>query len=216
MTGQWPRMSLSSAHRFRKDMTANPHRPPAPRISEIVLRTSQFVTMRTWYALVLSADPSFEYGEEGAGANGDGRVMDFHRLCFLRLYAEFPYTQVLALFEIPKLRGSSGDSCGLHHMQFRTASLDELADRYELLRGQQIRPYQSFNHGPAISFYYEDPDRNLVEISAPCFETQNDYLEFFKSPGYKANPTGVAIEADQFVTALRRGDDRRELVRMPS
>ena len=197
-------------------LAAKPHRLPAPRISEVVLRTSQFVKMRTWYAFVLSADPSFEYGEEGGGPNGDGRVMDFHRLCFLRLYAEFPYTQVLAIFEIPKLQSSSGNSCGLHHMQFRTASLDELADRYELLLGRDIRPYQSFNHGPAISFYYEDPDRNLIEMSAPCFDTQDDYLQFFKSAGYKANPTGVAIDADQFVTALRQGADRRELVHMPS
>jgi hypothetical protein len=89
---------------------------PSPRISEIVLRTSNFDVMRAWYQTVLSADPSFEYDVPGGRSHGTTKVLNFHRLCFLRVFSEFPYTQVPALFEIPNLGKPDGKS-GLHHMQ---------------------------------------------------------------------------------------------------
>jgi catechol 2,3-dioxygenase-like lactoylglutathione lyase family enzyme len=188
---------------------------PSPRISEIVLRTSNFDVMRSWYQTVLSAEPSFEYDVPGGGPHGQTKVLNFHRLCFLRIFSEFPYTQVLALFELPNLKKPDGTS-GLHHMQFRHASLKEWADRYEHLKKVGIAPYQSFNHGPSTSCYYEDPDGNLAEISGPNYLTDAEYRDFFASPGFARNPAGVEIDVDKFVARLRAGEDRRQLVQLPS
>ena len=74
---------------------------PAPRMSEIVLKTSQFDTMRDWYQLALSATLTFEYEVPGGGPLGDNRLENCHKLCFLKLYADYPFTQVIALFEVP-------------------------------------------------------------------------------------------------------------------
>ena len=186
-----------------------------PRISEIVLKTSRFDVMRDWYQLVLSATRTFEYDVPGQKPHGDDRAVDFHRLCFLRIFWQFPYTEVLALFEVPDLCKVER-STGLHHMQFRLGSLDALADRHERLSGFGIEPYKSYNHGPSTSFYYEDPDANLVELSGSNFESEEAYKAFFSSPGFAKNPAGVLIDPAAFIAALRSGADRDELVRLPS
>lgn len=189
---------------------------PSPRISEIVLRTSNFDAMQSWYQTVLSAEPSFEYRTPGGGAHSDTKSLNFHRLCFLRIFSEFPYTQVLALFEIPDLQRPTGGTSGLHHMQFRQASLDEWADRYERLADVGITPAETYNHGPSMSCYYEDPDGNLAEFSGPNFTTDAEYRAFFASPEFARNPAGVAVEVEDFVKRLRAGEDRRTLVKLPS
>lgn len=189
---------------------------PSPRISEIVLRTSNFEEMRIWYQTVLSAKPSFEYQAPGGGPHGTTRAVNFHRLCFLRIFSEFPYTQVLALFEIPDLQKPGSGTSGLHHMQFRNASLDEWADRYERLAEVGITPVQTFNHGPSMSCYYEDPDGNLAELSGPNYNNDAEYREFFASPEFAKNPAGVEVDVADFVQRLRAGEDRRALVKLPA
>ena len=185
----------------------------SPRMSEIVLKTSNLDRMQQWYQLVLSAEPTFEY-EHDESQQVPGKVDNFRRLCFLRLYAEFPYTQVIAIFELSDLVNNE-NALGLHHMQFKEASIGHLVDRYEMLARHGITPYQSFNHGPATSFYYEDPDKNLVELSGANFETEAEYRAFFKTPAFSKNPTGIEISDTDFVRRYRAGLDIRELVRLP-
>lgn len=189
---------------------------PAPRISEIVLRTSQFDKMLSWYQTVLSTRPSFEYDVPGGGPHGDTRAVDFHKLRFLRVFSEFPYTQVLALFEIPDLQKPSRKAGGLHHMQFRHASLEDWVKRYEFLKEKGIVPHQTFNHGPSMSLYYEDPDGNLAEISGPNYATDAEYKNFFASPAFAKNPAGIEVNVEEFVARFKAGEDRRALVSLPS
>ena len=187
----------------------------SPRISEIVLRTSKFEELKNWYELVLNAKPNFEYElDHERPADRTTKVENFSRICFLRVFSQFPYTQVLAVFEVPGQPVSAAHS-GLHHMQFREASLDHLVQRYEMLAEKGVLPYQSFNHGPSMSFYYEDPDGNLAEISGPNYEAEADYLNFFKTKAFAKNPAGVEVDARDFVSKFRAGADRRALVSLP-
>lgn len=181
------------------------------RISEIILRTANFDAMRIWYRRVLGAKPALELEREHGN---EGKVDNFHRLCFLRIYASFPYTEVVGLFEVPGVKPSE-QAAGLHHSQFRIASLEGLFARYERLKSAGIRPYQSFNHGPAMSFYYEDPDGNLVELNAPNFETEEEYLDYFRTPAFRKNVAGIEIDPDAIVARFRGGAKLSELVRMP-
>jgi catechol 2,3-dioxygenase-like lactoylglutathione lyase family enzyme len=189
---------------------------PTPRISEIVLRTSKFDEMQRYYEQFLTVKPSFEYAVPEGGPHGEGRALDFHRLCFLRISAEFPYTQVLALFELPDLGPVSPERSGMHHMQFRQATLEEWADRYDLLKSRGVRPYRTYNHGPSMSFYYEDPDGNLAEISGPNYSSDAEYKTFFASPEFAANPAGVEIDPEEVIARLRAGEDRSQLVKLPA
>lgn len=188
-----------------------------PRISEIVLRTSRFDAMKAWYQEVLGVTPFYEHlppDWERRREAQDERLPKDLRLCFMRVAAGYPFGQIVALFDVARLAPSPRAS-GLHHMQFRHGSLEALFARFERLSAKGILPYQSFNHGPATSFYYEDPDTNLVELSAANFATEGEYIAYMQSDSFKRNPVGVEIDAGAFVGRFRRGEPLADLVRLP-
>lgn len=53
---------------------------------------------------------------------------------------------------------------GLHHSAFEYASLEDLDASYRRMRDEGIEPLLCVNHRNTISYYYEDPDGNLVEL----------------------------------------------------
>lgn len=60
--------------------------------------------------------------------------LDTERFCFRRLHSDYPYTQLLVIFNRPELEGEPRTGPGLDHMQFRCASLEELLVRYARLK----------------------------------------------------------------------------------
>lgn len=185
------------------------------RISEIVLKTSQFGTLRKWYVDALGIEPFYENSPERTGG-ADGKFLRASdvRLCFFRLHLDYPYTQVLAIFEVPDLRSGGTTEAGLHHMQLRNSSLDQLFTRYDLLKSVGILPHRAANHGPGTSFYYFDPDGNNVEFSGANFDTEAEYLAYFASESYRRNPSGIEIDADAYIARYRGGTPKAELVRI--
>ncbi len=185
---------------------------PAPRFSEVVLKTSRFPELRTWYETVLDVEAFFVRSDAKA-PTWTGAM----RIAFIRIFLEFPYTQVLGIFEIPAVAGHAnalGSEPGMHHMQLRHESLEHLFSRYEVLAARGIKPERSFNHGPGTSFYYRDPDRNTVEMSATNFENEADYLAYYRSDSYKRNVSGIEIDAAAYVSRYRAGTPREILVRI--
>lgn len=185
----------------------------SPRMSEIVLKTARFETMRAWYERMLGIEPFFvrfappEPSWTGAMA-----------IAFFRLHVDYPYTQVLGIFEVPGVGAqavqTAGDP-GMHHMQFRNGSFTELFERYDLLKAAGIVPRRTFNHGPGTSFYYEDPDGNIVELSSSNFEREPDYLAYFDSDVYKKNISGIEIDAAAYIARFRSGVPQAELIKFP-
>jgi catechol 2,3-dioxygenase len=58
---------------------------------------------------------------------------------------------------------------GLHHSGFEYNSFDELNAAYLRLRDEGIVPLISIDHGFTFSYYYADPDGNLVELQVDVF-----------------------------------------------
>ncbi|MBC7803694.1 MAG: VOC family protein [Candidatus Parcubacteria bacterium] len=172
------------------------------QISEIILHTTNYEAMKAWYQRLfgdLSGDlkPAVEESPQGSMKS----FPEVLRLCFLRIHMQYPFTQVLGLFEVKTLK--SGGGTGLNHMQFREASLDNLFERYETLKKAGILPPKTYNHGPATSFYYRDPDGNEVEISATNFPTEQEYVSYMKSEAFRKNPEGDRVDADAYIAQHR-------------
>ena len=189
------------------------------RISEIVLKTSRYDLLRAWYQGVLGVKPFYEFVPKPVAAGlhqaEQERASQF-RLSFFRLHYEHPYAQMLALFDIDGLRdGPTGDP-GMHHMQLRNVDMNELFTRYERLKAVGYKPHRTANHGPGTSFYYRDPDGNVVELSANNFSTSEEYMAYFSSDSYRVNPSGIDIDADAYVARYRSGVPLEELVRIPA
>ena len=179
------------------------------KISETILKTGQLDVMKPWYRTVLEVAPFFEHappkGASLGNFGGQTRATDL-RMCFFRLSDEYPYTQVIGIFEEPGVSGTVPKSSpGLHHMQLMMDDLGTLVGKYEQLRAAGMRPHRSANHGPMTSFYYRDPDGNNVELTAQNFPTFEAMAAFMQSAAFKANPSGVELDPEDFVAKFRSG-----------
>ena len=188
------------------------------KISETILKTGQLDAMRPWYETVLGVGPFFEHnppkGSRPGDFGGQTRASDL-RMCFFRLSAAFPFTQVIGLFEEPGTATAVvKDAPGLHHMQLMSENLAGLVSKYDELSKVGMRPHRSANHGPFTSFYYRDPDGNNVELTTQNFPTFEAMSEFMRSPGFRANPSGVELDPEEFVGRFRSGVKVEELVRI--
>jgi catechol 2,3-dioxygenase-like lactoylglutathione lyase family enzyme len=177
------------------------------RVSEVVLHTTNFETMREWYMGLLGAAPAVE-----TPLVGHPQII---RLAFFRLHIDYPYTQMLALFDVRGEDEPASATRGLDHVQLRHGSIDDLFDRHDRLVSLGMHPEECMNHGPGTSFYYHDPDGNKVELSAANFPTVEEYLAFMDSPEFAANPSGVAIDVADYIARYRSGTPLSELVRIP-
>ena len=165
---------------------------PSMQLGEIVLKTSRYAQLKGWYRKMLGIDPFTEHVPEGVRA--DGAPV---RMCFFRLHFAFPFQQMIALFEVPGTRDRATNDPGLHHMQLRNATMGDLCERYRRLARDGVLPHRALNHGPSTSFYYRDPDHNVVEISAPNFATGEEMLASFRTESYLRNPAGFNVDPEE-------------------
>ena len=192
-------------------MSANlpPAQPSsALKISETILKTGRLDAMKVWYEMLLEVAPFFEHAPPAGAKPGDyggqTRASDL-RMCFFRLSLDYPWTQTIGLFEEPGTALEPAKSApGLHHMQLMASDLDDLCAQYERLRDRGVRPHRSADHGPMTSVYYRDPDGNNVEITAQNFPTLDAMVSFMASDAFKANPSGIELDPEEFF-ARRRG-----------
>jgi len=188
----------------------------AQQLSELVLKTGRYDEMSAFYTHVLGHGPFFERTpDRGAPPRPAGmpeRAVDV-RLGFFRIH-DAPHSQVLALFGIDGLAGAEASGPGLHHFQFGVASLGDLVAQHEHMASIGARPHRAANHGQATSFYYRDPDGNIVEFSCPNFATTAEEEAFMSGPVFAANPSGLELDPDRFVAHYRAGDPPAELLRL--
>jgi len=132
------------------------------------------------------------------------------RLCFYHLETDFPYGSTIGLFEVPNL--TSAQTVGLHHFQVGVGKLENLFGKYKQLKSDGISPFRTANHGPGTSFYYKDPDGNTLEFSAPNYFTHAEAAAFRESAAFKNNPSGIEIDADEYIARFANGVPQKELV----
>ena len=116
-----------------------------PKFAHVVFQTSQQQEMRDWYCTVL-----------------DGHVVyQDQQLCFITFDDEH---HRVALLTPPMLLERRGPTTACtHHVAYTFDNLDDLLDRYVLLRDNGVRPAVSIAHGVTTSLYYQDPEGNFVE-----------------------------------------------------
>jgi len=91
---------------------------------------------------------------------------------------------------------------GLQHIAFEYASLDDLLATYVRLKDLGIQMLWAADHGVGTSVYYEDPDRNVVEIFVNNFGSPSKATEYLKA----ANPGRPAqIDPEKLLAAFKTG-----------
>lgn len=215
-------MTEASTLEGLRDLRAASADIPAPWISEVVMQTNQFELVKAWYAAILGGEWFMENTPSGAppkddrtGAGGPGGKQVFAsdvRACFMRLPAPPPYSLTFAIFELKHLDTAPSRDPGMNHMQLKHPDLEALIRRLEVLRDHGIHPHRSSNHGPVTSFYFRDPDANIVELCIDNFDTPAEKAAFVQSPAFRANPSGVSLDRDEFIARYRSGVPKAELL----
>jgi catechol 2,3-dioxygenase-like lactoylglutathione lyase family enzyme len=167
--------------------------PIAPTcLHHIGLRTAHFQQMQEFYLTVLGVHPTFEVQGLVSFSTFD---QAHHRL---------------AIFYNPSSTESVPPAVGMHHVAFAYDSIDNLMRVYQRLKRKGILPHRAMNHGPNTSFYYQDPDRNSIELQVDNVGPDPDKrLEFLRA--LHSNPAGMPINPERYLAAWQAGATQKEL-----
>lgn len=168
-----------------------------PVLHHVNLKTRRLQAMIDWYALASGMRCQHQF-EGGAWLTNDEAN---HRIALL--------TSPGLEDDPDKLRHT-----GIHHVAFEFPTLDDLLQRYELLRSHGQLPHACLDHGMTTSFYYLDPDGNSVELQSDNFD--GDWATssaFLQTPDFVADPIGKQLDPEQMLKARADGADAHELHR---
>jgi catechol 2,3-dioxygenase len=188
--------TVQLAERRPPSYSGEPRAPHRPLLHHVQLKTTRLDEMIEWYGRVAG----MVVAHKGSGAawltNDDAN----HRL---------------ALVSTPKLRDDPDrlSHAGLHHTAWEYATVDELFACYERLKAHGILPHRTVNHGPILSFYYEDPDGNSVELQVDNYGDWVTSAGFFGTPEFDADPFGPGVDPEKLIAARRAGASRDDLHR---
>jgi catechol 2,3-dioxygenase len=168
-----------------------------PRLHHLGLTTANLEPMIDWYRKVLgmtivhrtSAATGNEAGVRPINAAWVSNDEANHRLAFVAL---------------PGLSADPDRSRHhrLQHVAFEYRTLDELLGTYLRLKELGILPVLCTDGGSQTAFYYEDPDRNSVELNVDNYGdcwTSSEHMR--TSPDFAKNPIGAYVDPDKLVAA---------------
>jgi len=175
----------------------------SPKISHLILNTANYEAMKQWYLDVFEATIGVETSD--------------HSACFLQTDE---HHHRIGMFNVAKTDESvamtapgSGDASALsrlNHFAFEYPTLAELFETYERLAGSSILPTVSMNHGPTMSVYYQDPDRNVVELFYDTRYTEDQLAEFYAG-GDRYVLSAIPFDPAEKLAELRGGKPVAEL-----
>jgi catechol 2,3-dioxygenase-like lactoylglutathione lyase family enzyme len=164
------------------------------RMAHVVLRTKRFAELLAWWKTVLELEPMYENP----------------MIAFLTFDEEH---HRIAIANSAGLADKALNAVGVDHFAFSYATAGDLLATVERLSAQGIRPSTSIHHGPTLSFYYLDPDRNQVELQVDAFPDLASLNAHFATASFAQNPLGVLVNPDEYVKRWREGASEEELRR---
>lgn len=166
-----------------------------PMLHHFNLKTTRLQEMIEWYAIVVGMKATYQF-PGGAWLTNDEAN---HRL---------------ALLTSPQLSEDPDKlmHTGMHHSAFEYPTMGALLDTYSRLKTLGIEPHACLDHGMTTSFYYEDPDRNSVELQSDNFGNWQESSEWMRtSSQFASDPIGMPVDPAQIVSAHHAGASFAEL-----
>lgn len=171
-----------------------------PALSHIAFMTRRFEEMKAWYmnvfrAEIVHGDPALAflaYDDES------------HRFAIANLDALKPGPQ----------SDIGGGEIGVNHIAYTYATAGDLLETYARLKEQGIEPYWPVHHGFTLSFYYQDPDGNRIELQVESCDSQAAF-DYMRSEAFASNPVGVEVDPEALLARYRSGASEDELKARP-
>jgi catechol 2,3-dioxygenase len=171
----------------------------ASSLHHFAITTGKLEDMKDWYANVLGAMPVVEI----PGVGGATKTVWLS-------YGEANYRIILTA--VDGLEPSEKKPAAhLRRIAFAFPNMDDMLNSYARLNSLGVIPAYAADHGAVTSFYYEDPDGNVLELTVDNFKTPAECVEFLQSPAFAANPLGTPVEPDKMVIQRSEGMSIEEL-----
>ena len=122
----------------------------------------------------------------------------------------------LAIVQAQNLEEVPRGAAGVDHVAYTLETLEDLLALYKRLKGEEILPVWSVNHGMTTSLYYEDPNSVRVEFQVDNFETKEELNAYIHGEAFAKNPIGVAFDPEKLMARFENGDSMEELVQLGS
>ncbi|GAA4641448.1 VOC family protein [Gordonia humi] len=164
-----------------------------PKFAHVVFQTAQPAEMSEWYCSVL--DGHIVYQDDA--------------LCFITFDEE--HHRVALLTPPIPLERKLPTTAAMHHVAYTFDHLDQLLERYEILRDKGVLPAVCIAHGVTTSLYYRDPDGHFVEMQIDNFAEPDQATEYMHGPEYAGDSVGPAFDPEAMLAARRAGASVDEL-----
>ncbi|MDQ6695908.1 MAG: VOC family protein [Actinomycetota bacterium] len=164
-----------------------------PKFAHVVYQTGQPDAMRDWYCTVLDGHVVFE-NEALTFVTFDE---EHHRVAFLTP-------------PVP-LEPKKPTTAAMHHTAYTFPHIDDLLERYQLLRDKDITPAVCIAHGVTTSMYYRDPDGNMVEMQVDAFADPDEATAYMRGPEYGADAVGPQFDPEEILRRRMDGASPEEL-----
>jgi catechol-2,3-dioxygenase len=192
------RQSKTSANRVSGARTSRS--TVRPTLHHIGLKTSNLDAMVDWYSKVLGMETNHRSSiPSGIQADGEWKI------AWLRNDQANHRITIMALPRLTEDELRSRHK-GLQHIAFAYPTFDDLCGTYARLKSLGIEPVRAADDGVTTSFYYEDPDRNCIELLVDNFGDDEQSSEFMRlSPAFASNPMGTDVDPEQLYAARKAG-----------
>jgi catechol-2,3-dioxygenase len=160
-----------------------------PKFHHANLKTTRLQQMIDWYSTVVGSQVLFQ-NAFGAWVSNDEAN---HRIAL----TAFP-----GFTDDPEKAGHTG----LHHTAFEYESFEQLNASYLRLKAAGIVPHFCLDHGMTLSYYYQDPDGNHVELQVDNFGDWAKSSAFMREgPEFHEDPIGQFVDPDRVAQAAAAG-----------
>lgn len=88
-----------------------------------------------------------------------------------------------------------------------------LSNAYVGLKAKGIVPRECINHGFTVSFYYNDPDGNDVELATDVFTKREELKAWMETGKLARNPIGCYVDPDDMTERYRNGEPASDILR---
>jgi catechol 2,3-dioxygenase len=172
-----------------------------PRLHHLGLTTGNLEAMIDWYRKVLG----MTVVHQTAAAAGGQKDAPALRAAWV---SNDEANHRLAFVQLPDLTEDPDRSRHhrLQHFAFEYLTIDELLGTYARLKRLGITPVLCTDGGSQTAFYYEDPDRNSVELNVDNYGdcwTSSEHMR--TSPKFAKNPMGTYVDPDKMIVTREAG-----------
>jgi catechol 2,3-dioxygenase-like lactoylglutathione lyase family enzyme len=180
------------------DSELNPVIPSA--LHHFAITTGRLEEMKDWYGIALGMVPVVET----AGLAGAAKT------CWLT-YGDANFRIVLTSVDGIAPPAERKPAAHLRRIAFEFPNMDDLLNSYARLNSLGVIPVYAADHGAVTSFYYEDPDGNVLELTVNNYPSPAECVKFLNTAEYAANPMGTPVEPDRMVIQRSEGMSIEEL-----